>query len=116
MDAASERLLNLRPVTFRYKQALEDGDKPIQYGLIAEEVTEIFPELVINNEEGEPETVQYHLLATLLLNEVQKQQQVTADQAAQLATGEAKVAELKELITRLAQSVTPVSEDQLASN
>ena len=57
MEAASERLLSLRPVTFRYKQAFEGGDKPVQFGLIAEEVADVFPELVVYNEEGTPEAV-----------------------------------------------------------
>ena len=73
MAGASESLLSLRPVTFRYKKTFKDGDKPIQYGLIAEEVAEVFPDLVVYTEDGEPETVKYHLLATLLLNELQKQ-------------------------------------------
>ncbi|MFB3105919.1 MAG: tail fiber domain-containing protein, partial [Pseudomonadales bacterium] len=116
MAGASAGLLSLRPVTFRYKQAFENGNKPIQYGLIAEEVAEVFPELVVYNEDGEPETVKYRLLSTLLLNELQKQQQVTADQAAQLAAVEMQLAELTALTSRLAQPVTPVSEVQLASN
>ncbi len=70
---ASERLLNLRPVTFRYKQAGEDGSNPEQYGLIAEEVAQVMPELVIYNEKGQPETVAYQTLAPLLLNELQKE-------------------------------------------
>lgn len=73
MEAASERLLSLRPVTFRYKKVFEGGEKPIQFGLIAEEVAEVFPELVVYNEEGEPEAVKYRLLSTLLLNELQRQ-------------------------------------------
>jgi hypothetical protein len=113
MAGASDGLLSLRPVTFRYKKAFVDGDKPIQYGLIAEEVAEVFPDLVVYNEDGELETVKYHLLATLLLNEFQKLQQVTVDQAARLATVEMQLAALT---SRLAQPVTPVSEVQLASN
>jgi hypothetical protein len=116
MAGASAGLLSLRPVTFRYKQAFENGNKPIQYGLIAEEVAEVFPDLVVYDEDGEPETVKYRLLSTLLLNELQKQQQVTADQAAQLAAVEMQLAELTALTSRLAQPVTPVSEVQLASN
>ena len=73
MAAASERLLSLRPVTFRYKKAFEGGDKPMQFGLIAEEVAEVFPELVVYNDDGTPEAVKYRLLSTLLLNELQKQ-------------------------------------------
>jgi len=72
MGAASERLLKLRPVTFRYKKDQPSDERPIQYGLIAEEVAEVFPELVVYNKDGQPETVAYHLLAALLLNELQK--------------------------------------------
>jgi hypothetical protein len=61
MGTASERLLALRPVMFQYKQANDDGSKPIQFGLIAEDVAEAFPELVVYNEKGKPETVAYHL-------------------------------------------------------
>jgi hypothetical protein len=77
MGDVSERLFALRPVTFRYKQAYQDGSKPLQFGLIAEEVAEVFPELAVYGEDGQPETVSYHLLATLLLNELQKEHRVT---------------------------------------
>ena len=66
------KLQSLRPVTFRYKKPYSNGEKPVQYGLIAEEVAETFPELAVRNEEGLPETVKYQDLTPLLLNEVQK--------------------------------------------
>ena len=47
-----------------------------QYGLIAEEVAEVFSEIVVNDEDGKPYTVQYHVLPVLLLNEMKKQQAV----------------------------------------
>ena len=75
MNDASRRLLDLRPVTFRYTQAYGDGAKPIQYGLIAEEVAEVFPELAVRGADGQVETVHYETLNVLLVNEVQKQQQ-----------------------------------------
>jgi hypothetical protein len=110
MGEASERLLKLRPVTFRYKNADVAGAKPLQYGLIAEEVAEVFPELVVYNKEGQPETVQYQALAPILINEVQQQQQKLATQDAevraltqQVAAQEAKLAELSELKQRLAE-------------
>lgn len=68
----ADRLLRLRPVQFRYRQPFNDGDRPMQYGLIAEEVAEVFPELVVFNEQHEPETVKYHILPSLLLAEVQR--------------------------------------------
>jgi polyhydroxyalkanoate synthesis regulator phasin len=61
-------------VTFRYKQAFGDGSKPIQYGLVAEEVAEVFPELAVRSADGTVETVHYETLNVLLLNELQKQQ------------------------------------------
>ena len=70
----SRRLFQLRPVAFRYTQPFAGGVKPVQYGLIAEEVAEAFPELAVLNEDGEPETVKYQDLSVLLLNEVQRQQ------------------------------------------
>ncbi len=73
MDDASDKLLQLRPVTFRYKQAQSDGSHPLQYGLIAEEVADKYPELVQNTPEGQPNAVLYHLLPAMLLNEFQKQ-------------------------------------------
>ncbi|HZT32016.1 MAG TPA: tail fiber domain-containing protein [Bryobacteraceae bacterium] len=72
MGVASEGLLRLRPVTFRYKHAYADGSKPIQYGLIAEEVAEVYPDLVVRNQVGQVESVQYYKLDAMLLNEVQK--------------------------------------------
>ena len=76
MGSVSERLFALRPVTFRYKQPYQDGSRPVQFGLIAEEVAEVFPELAVYGNDGTPETVSYHLLATLLLNQLQKEHQV----------------------------------------
>ena len=73
MGEASGDLLKLRPVTFRYKQAQDDGSHPLQYGLIAEEVADVYPGLV-QFDKGEPQTVLYHVLPAMLLNEVQKQQ------------------------------------------
>jgi len=73
MREASSGLLRLRPVTFRYKEAFADGARPVQYGLIAEEVAEVHPDLVVYSRTGEVETVQYHKLVPMLLNELQKQ-------------------------------------------
>ena len=72
MGDASARIETLRPVTFRYKKPYANGEKPVQFGLIAEEVAETFPELAVFNAAGQPETVKYQDLTPLLLNEVQK--------------------------------------------
>jgi BMFP domain-containing protein YqiC len=73
MDEASTGLLRLRPVTFRYKKPYADGSKPLNYGLIAEEVAEIYPDLVVKDAEGQVQTVEYQKLTPMLLNEVQKE-------------------------------------------
>jgi len=81
MSEASAALMKLRPVTFRYKKPYADGAKPIQYGLIAEDVAEVLPALTVFDDKGQPETVKYHLLPALLLNEVQRQQKIIQAQA-----------------------------------
>jgi hypothetical protein len=72
MSEASADLMRLHPVTFRYKKPYADGSKPIDYGLIAEEVAEVYPDLVVRGAEGQIESVQYQKLTPMLLNEVQK--------------------------------------------
>jgi|SRR5579863_2622732 len=74
MGDASRGLMQLRPVTFRYKKPLADGSQPLQYGLIAEEVAEVYPDLVTHSADGQIETVKYQVLNSMLLNEVQRQQ------------------------------------------
>jgi hypothetical protein len=102
----ADRLLELRPVAFRYRQhAATDPDTPLQFGLVAEEVAEVFPELVVFDADGRPETVRYHLLSALLLGELQRQQAVlerqqTANQGQQ-ADLQGQRAELRLLHTRL---------------
>jgi hypothetical protein len=68
----SDGLMRLRPVAFRYKPQIDPAGLA-QYGLIAEEVADVYPDLVVYDRDGRPETVRYHLVNALLLNEVQKQ-------------------------------------------
>jgi Chaperone of endosialidase len=72
MTDASHRLLELRPVTYRYKEENDDGSNPLEYGLIAEEVAKIYPDLVAYGADGKIETVQYHKLTPMLVNEVKR--------------------------------------------
>jgi hypothetical protein len=83
MGDATAHLLDLRPVTFRYKQeqTLPGGrEVPPEYGLIAEEVAEVFPDLVVYDEAGNPFTVKYHELPAMLLNETEKDHRALAQQ------------------------------------
>jgi hypothetical protein len=99
MGSSSDRLLQLHPVTFRYKGTYANGEQPLDYGLIAEEVAEVFPELVVFNEENQPETVKYRLLSSLLLNELQKQHSRLSGQGAEID-------ELKDQLTALSRLVS----------
>jgi hypothetical protein len=92
MGVLSDRLFGLRPVTFKYKAQVEG---PIHFGLIAEEVAEILPELVIHGQGGRIETVAYHELAPMLLNELQKQRRQIEALKAELAEIHAALSQRK---------------------
>src|SRR4030095_12854937 len=100
MGGASTGLLKLRPVTFRYKEPYADGSRPLDYGLIAEEVGEVYPDLVVKSADGEVETVQYHKLTPMLLNEVQKQHEQLRQQRDDFEKQAESVRALKEQISR----------------
>jgi Chaperone of endosialidase len=87
MDKASEAILALKPVTFRYKKEIEPNGA-IMFGLIAEEVEQVDPELVTRNDKGEPETVRYDAVNAMLLNEFLKEHRKVEQQ-------EKTIAELK---------------------
>ena len=97
MGDASALLMKLRPVTFRYKSR---PDWPVQYGLIAEEVAEVAPDLAARGPDGSVQTVYYQDLPPMLLNEYQKQQRVIEAQQARLDTLERELAELKASLGR----------------
>ena len=81
MGEGSSRLFQLRPVTFFYKPQYDDGSHTLQYGLIAEEVAKVYPDMVAYDKDGQPYTVKYQYLAPMLLNELQKQHAVIAGAA-----------------------------------
>jgi hypothetical protein len=72
MDSASETLFSLKPVSFRYKQNV-DSDRRGQFGLVAEDVEEINPDLVVRDKEGKPYSVRYDQVNAMLLNEFLKE-------------------------------------------
>jgi hypothetical protein len=86
MADASRRLMQLRPVTFRYKAPYDDGSHRLQYGLIAEEVAKVDPELVQFDAKGQAQTVRYHYVNMMLLNEVQRQEAELASQTTEVGT------------------------------
>lgn len=94
IDSESDGLMKLRPVAFRYKESHEPGRLP-QYGLIAEEVAEVYPELVVNDDKGRPFAIRSQLLDPLLLNEVQKQRRSIDAQRTEIENLKAQLAKLE---------------------
>ncbi|HEY0782868.1 MAG TPA: tail fiber domain-containing protein [Thermoanaerobaculia bacterium] len=92
MGEASDGLLQLRPVTFRYKTPYDDGSHLKQYGLIAEEVAKVFPDLVQLDAQGKPFAVRYQSLDAMLVNELQKEHAALASARTQVSELEAQVA------------------------
>ena len=72
MDRASEAILALQPVTFRYKKEF-DSTRTAQFGLVAEDVERVNPDLVVRDKEGKPYSVRYDQVNAMLLNEFLKE-------------------------------------------
>ena len=114
MDKVSEAILALKPVTFRYKHELDAKGIP-QFGLVAEDVEKVNPDLVARDEQGKPYTVRYEAVNAMLLNEflkehrhVQEQDAIIARQQKQidaLTTGLQKVSTQLELNQRALKTV-----------
>ena len=90
MDNISEAILALKPVTFCYKS---DNTNTPQFGLIAEEVAKVNPDLVLRNKNGELITVRYDAVNAMLLNEFLREHK-------KVQTHQATIAELKSTVTR----------------
>jgi O-acetylhomoserine/O-acetylserine sulfhydrylase-like pyridoxal-dependent enzyme len=115
MDQASEAILALRPVTFRYKQEIDPKGIP-QFGLVAEEVEQVNPDLVVRDAEGKVYTVRYEAVNAMLLNEFLKQHRKVEELEAALAkqkddfrlTAEEQQKEIKALTVGLKQQASQI--------
>jgi hypothetical protein len=96
----SDGLMKLHPVAFKYKAQI-DPTGLAQYGLIAEEVAGVYPDLVAYDREGRPETVRYHLVNALLLNEVQKQHRTIEQQGETIDHQKFEIERLNDRLTKL---------------
>jgi hypothetical protein len=92
MDKASEAILALKPVTFRYKKELDPDGAP-QFGLVAEEVEKVNPDLVARDSEGKVYTVRYEAVNAMLLNEFLKQHRAVQELKATVVKQEATIAQ-----------------------
>jgi hypothetical protein len=94
MDKASEAILALRPVSFRYKKEI-DPQGTTQLGLVAEDVEKVNPNLVVRDKEGKPYSVRYDQVNAMLLNEFLKEHR--------------KVQELEKQVEKLTEGLQKVS-------
>jgi Chaperone of endosialidase len=84
MDKASEAIIGLKPVTFRYKKEL-DPDRNPQFGLVAEDVAKVNPDLVVRDAEGKVYTVRYEAVNAMLLNEFLKEHRTVQELKKEIA-------------------------------
>src|SRR5207249_12000564 len=115
MDKTSEAILALKPVTFRYKHEL-DPDRIPQFGLVAEQVEKVNPDLVARDESGKPYTVRYEAVNAMLLNEFLKEHRkakelksTVAKQGAAIAQQGSKIHQQQAAITQLEKGMNAVA-------
>ena len=108
MDRSSETLFALKPVIFRYKKDA-DPSQALSFGLIAEEVAQVSPELITRDEEGKPQTVRYEAVNAMLLNEFLKEHNKNEVQAKTIAELKSTIARQQKAIEQLATQMQKVS-------
>jgi len=111
MDKASEAILALKPVTFRYKHKLDPEGIP-QFGLVAEEVEKVNPALVARDDKGEVNTVRYEAVNAMLLNEFLKEHRKVQELEAAIAQQQK---EIKALAASLKEQTTQIRKARTAS-
>jgi len=103
MDKGSEALLALKPVTFRYRKEIDPSGRS-QFGLVAEDVEKVDPDLVVRDKEGKPYSVRYDQVNAMLLNEFLKAHRKMEQQEATIARLETQVAALTAGLQKLAHN------------
>src|SRR6266576_1663210 len=114
MDKASEVILALKPVSFRYKKEV-DPQRVAQFGLVAEDVEKINPDLVIRDAQGRPQTVRYEQVNAMLLNEFLKEYRKNEQQECKIEQEDAIIAHQQEQIEALTTGLQKVSAQLEAS-
>jgi trimeric autotransporter adhesin len=109
MKRASEALFALKPVTFRYKKEIDPQGIP-QFGLVAEEVEEVSPDLVVRDGEGKVNTVRYEAVNAMLLNEFLKEHGRVQELRASAAEQKKEIAKLKQQLHDQAEAIRKVRE------
>ena len=108
MDKASEVIFALKPVSFRYNKEYDSAERP-SFGLIAEEVAQVDPDLVGRNKKGEPESVRYEQINAMLLNEFLKAHKTIQDQNATIVELKSELASVIATVKEQAAQIQKVS-------
>jgi trimeric autotransporter adhesin len=108
MDKASEALFSLKPVTFRYKKGIDLQMIP-QFGLVAEDVEKVNPDLVVRDKDGKPYTVRYDAVNAMLLNEFLKEHRTVQELKSIVAKQEANAMQQRQQIKALTVGLQKVS-------
>jgi hypothetical protein len=108
MDKASEAILALKPVTFRYKHELDPDGIP-QFGLVAEQVEKVNPDLVARDDQGKPYTVRYEAVNAMLLNEFLKEHKKVQALEATVAQQQKEIETLTATVKEQAAQIQKVS-------
>jgi hypothetical protein len=115
MDKASEAILSLHPVTFRYRKELDPDGIP-QFGLVAEEVEKVNPDLVARDDHGKPYTVRYEAVNAMLLNEFlkehrkgQEQDRKIEEQGSMIAQQQKQIETLTAMVKKQAAQIQKVN-------
>jgi len=108
MGKSSEAIHSLRPVTFRYKKEL-DPKGTRQFGLVAEDVAKVNPDLIVPDEQAKPFTVRYEEINAMLLNEFLKEHRKVEEQGSKIEQQEAKIAKQQQQIETLSAGLQKMS-------
>ena len=114
MDKASEAILALKPVTFRYKKEVDPKSVP-QFGLVAEDVEKVNADLVVRDEKGKPYSVRYEAINAMLLNEFLKEHKAFVEEHRTVQEQGTTIARLQKQIEALTAGLQKVSAQLEAS-
>ena len=108
MNNASEAVLALKPLTFRYKKELDPNNIP-QFGLVAEDVEKVNPDLVARDHDGKPYTVRYEAVNAMLLNEFLKEHNAFVEEQRKVKKLEAALAAVNQQLKAQETKIEKVS-------
>ena len=116
MNHASDALYALKPITFRYKKKVDpEGTSAMQFGLVAEDVEKVNPDLVVRDKEGKPYSVRYDQVNAMLLNEFLKEHRTVQELKSIVAKQEATATQQQKQIEALTAGLQKVSTQLEAS-